>query len=128
MLQKRVTDIRSVPDQATCLSQREPIMFEGGKGRETSLLYRKKIKGDTYCLPMCSAADLEPLLSSSSAGGEKRHMLLPHYPLASECALEAARGFSFLVNTERKNGKHTWLHGTFQNLSLRNTKDHFRCN
>lgn len=41
---KRVSDIRSVSNQATSFSQREPIMFEGGKGRETSLLYRKKEK------------------------------------------------------------------------------------
>lgn len=65
---------------------------------------------------MYSVADLEPLLSSSSAGGEKKHMLLPHCPLVSEYALEVALNFSFLVNTESKNGKHTWLHGIFQNL------------
>lgn len=60
---------------------------------------------------MYSVADLEPLLSSSSAGGEKRHTRLPHCPLVSEYALEVALSFSFLANTESKNGKHTRLHG-----------------
>lgn len=54
---------------------------------------------------MYSVADLEPLLSSSSAGGEKKHMLLPRCPLASEYALGVALSFSFLVNTGSKKWK-----------------------
>lgn len=90
-------------------------MFGVNKGREISLLYKEKETRGTYCLPTYSAAGLGPLLSSSSAAGEKMRMLLPHCPLASECVLEAALSFSSLVNTENKNGKHAWLHGTFVN-------------
>lgn len=56
---------------------------------------------------MYSAADLEPLLFSSSAGDEKRHMLLPHCPLVSGYALEVEPNFSFLVSTESKKKKES---------------------
>lgn len=65
------------------------------------------MKRDTYCLPMCSAADVEPLLFSSSAGDGKKHMLLPHCPLVSGYALEVGLSFSSPVDTESKKGKHT---------------------
>lgn len=91
-------------NRAIRFSQTKPIEIEVNKRQRLAYCTEKK-RRDTYCPPMYSAADLEPLLFSSSAGDEKRHMLLPHCPLVSGYALEVEPNFSFLVSTEKKKKK-----------------------
>lgn len=66
------------------------------------MFLRKRI---TYCLPTYNVRDSKPPLPSSSAEGERKHMLLLHCPLSSECVQGEGLSFSFLADTaiERQN-------------------------